>query len=145
MPQDGSDLVQRGAGTHHHGSRTVPKKVRTVGWRIFDASPPKCSANDVGNGDSGSEGAEGSICAEKHPVNVSLRACMLNVVQNRISCILWQRQADIPASLAAHQQRGLLPIDISGAHAGNVARPEPKPKQQQYDRTVPPSLLPIRI
>ena len=50
---------------------------------------------------------------------------------------------NIPASLAPHQQGGLLPIDISGAHARYVSRAEPKPKQQQDDRTVPPPLLPF--
>jgi hypothetical protein len=62
-----------------------------MGWRILDTSAPECSADDVGNGYSRSEGAERSLCAEKHPVDGGLRACMLNVLQNRISCILWQR------------------------------------------------------
>lgn len=34
-------------------------------------------------------------------------------------------------------------VPISWAHVGNVARSEPKPKQQQYDRTVPQPLLPV--
>ena len=112
-------------------------------WRILDPSAPECGANDAGNDHSRSKGPEWSLCAKKHAVDGDLWACMFYVVQNRVSGILWQRQTDIPASFTPHQQRGLLPIDISWAHAGDVASPEPKSKQHQYDRTVSQPLRPV--
>ena len=60
-----------------------------MGWRILDASAPECSTNDAGNDHSRPEGAEWGLCAEKHAVDGDLWACMFNVVQNRVSCILW--------------------------------------------------------
>jgi hypothetical protein len=89
MPQDGSDLVQCGTGTQHHGCGTVPKEIRAMGRRILDPSATECTANDAGNDYSRSQGAERSLCAEKHAVDGDLWACMFNVVQNRVSCILW--------------------------------------------------------
>lgn len=59
-----------------------------MGWRILDTSASECSTDDVGNGHSRSEEAEGSLCAEKHTVNGDLWTCVFYVVQNRISCIL---------------------------------------------------------
>jgi hypothetical protein len=49
MPQNGSDLMQRGAGTQHHGCDAVAKEIRAMGWWILDARTPECSTNDAGN------------------------------------------------------------------------------------------------
>jgi hypothetical protein len=89
VPQDGSDLIQCGARTQHHGCGTVPKEIRTVGWWILDTSAPKSSANDAGNDRSRAEGTEWRLYTEKHAVDGDLWACMFYVVQNRVSCILW--------------------------------------------------------
>jgi len=89
MPQNGSDLVQRGASTQHHGCDAVAKEIRAMGWWILDARAPECSTNDAGNDHSRLQGAEWGLCAEKQAVDGDLRTCMFNVVQNCVSCILW--------------------------------------------------------
>jgi len=89
MPQNGSNLVQRGAGTQHHGRDAVTKEIRAVGWWILDARAPECGTNDAGNDHARPQGAERSLCAEKQAVDGDLGACMFNVVQNCVSCILW--------------------------------------------------------
>jgi hypothetical protein len=89
MPQDGSDLVQRGACPQHNGCGTVPKEIRAVGWRILDLRAPESSANDAGNDHSRSEGTEWRLCTEEHSIDGDLWARILQVVQNRVSCILW--------------------------------------------------------
>src|ERR1035437_6890383 len=93
--------------------------------------------------DSGSESTEWRFGAEKHSVDGNLWARMFYVIQDRVSCILWQRQTDIPTSFAMHQQGGVLPIDIARTHAGNVAPSEPKPNQQQNDGAVAQRLRPL--
>ena len=60
-----------------------------MSWRILDASAPERGTNDVGNDRSRPQGAEGSLGAEKQAVDGDLWACMFNVVQNCVSCILW--------------------------------------------------------
>jgi hypothetical protein len=89
MPQNGTDLVQSGAGTQHHGRDAVPKEIGAVGWRILDARAAECGTNDAGNDHSRPQGAEGCLGTEKQAVDGDLWACLFNVIQNRVSCVLW--------------------------------------------------------
>jgi hypothetical protein len=106
----------------------MSKEVRAVGWRILDPGAAECGANDARNDHSRSKRSEWSLCAKKHAIDCDLWTCKIYVVQNRISGVLWQRQTDIPASFSTYQQRRLLPINISWAHACDIASPKPKSK-----------------
>jgi hypothetical protein len=80
----------------------VPNEIGAAGWWIFDPGDPECRSNDVGDGRR-SQGPEWRVYAKKHAIDGDLRPRVLQIVQNSISSILWQRQTYIPTSLASHQ------------------------------------------
>jgi hypothetical protein len=55
----------------------------------------------------------------------------------RIAQVLRQRETGLPAALAGHDERGVLPVAIGAAQPDDVAAPQPSTGHQQDDRVIP--------
>ena len=104
---------------------------------------PQCETNDARDNCSRSECAEGCLATKEYAVDRYPGTRLLRVVQNRVTGVLWQRQAYVPAPFASYQQCPLLPVDIFRTHVRNIARSQAKPHEQQDNRSIPPALRPI--
>ena len=134
---------RRGAGAEHCGCGSVPNEIGSAGWWVLDPCGTERPSNNIGYSATRSQRSEWCVCAEKDSVNRDARAFVFQIFQHRIARVLWQRQPDIPPSLASHQKRGLLPVDIGWTHAGDVAGAKPQSEQQQHDGSIPRSQGPI--
>jgi len=67
------------------------------------------------------------------------------VLDEGFARVLWKRQADLLAPLAADSHRTRPPVKIVETHGHDVAGTEPQPGQQQQHCTIPYSVWLLQI
>jgi hypothetical protein len=98
---------------------------------IRDAGALKGKVDNARNDTRAREGPEGRLRPQEHPIIVSGRSAVLQVIKQGVTGVLWQRQPDLPSAFAAHAEHTFLPRDIVQAHGEDITGPQAETGQEE--------------
>src|ERR1700680_263739 len=82
------------------------------------------------------EACYGRLTTKKHTTAGRFRTCTSQVVGNTLADIHGKRQLGIAATLSAHRDQPVLPIEILQTESHDLAGPQTEPRQKQQDRVI---------
>ena len=100
------------------------------------AGPPDRGSDDRAADARARQGTARRFAAQKHLPLVAVWPGLQDVVPQRISHVLRQRQFRLPPRLAADPDDGPVPVDVVESQPGDIAGPERQPGEQQQGRLV---------
>ena len=135
VPQDLSDLVERGAAAQHLCGQRVAQQVRSLEGR-FDASPSQGTAHQAADRAGAAQSASRRTAAEEQVADGALGTRLAQVVCDGRAHISRQRQAVTALGWAANTDEPIVPVDARQLKVDHFAGTQAKARQQQQDRKV---------
>ena len=122
----------------HLGRRRVPQDMCAFG-RAHDPSPLHRASHRGGYAVASLERPVRSNVSNEDVVAVSGRRPACEIVQDRVSNVLRERQSNLVAPLPGDPQCAGLPLDIADAKPRDIAGSKPEPCQEQNDCPITPA------
>src|ERR1035438_7953035 len=141
MPQDLGDFRHRCTVADHAGGKAVPKKVcyTTMSWPNASASEGK--PHNVVDRARSRQSDAWRHQTEKEPPGDTCPAILSEVERKAFADIREERHMIQPAALAAHENLGRTPLNITELKQHDFTRPQTKAREQKQDCKVAPPAL----